>query len=46
MVLLTLCCQVTYFDISIHNVDNPESVVEVVSSIIGDYIIQLFTEQS
>jgi len=26
--------------------DNPESVVEVVSSIIGDYLIQLLTEQS
>ena len=27
-------------------IDNPESVVEVVSSIIGDKLIQLLTEQS
>jgi hypothetical protein len=27
-------------------IDNPESVVEVVNSVIGDYVIQLFTEQS
>ena len=27
-------------------IDNPESVVEVVSSIIGDDLIQLLTEQS
>jgi hypothetical protein len=27
-------------------IDNPESVVEVVISIIVDYIIQLFIEQS
>jgi len=27
-------------------IDNPESVVEIVSSIIGDNLIQLLTEQS
>jgi ABC-type phosphate transport system ATPase subunit len=27
-------------------IDNPESVVEIVSSVIGDDLIQLLTEQS